>query len=58
MRIMIFLALTCLQGHFSKFDEIILQGDNLILENKKNKSFGIPMIVGLKVRFLENLFFQ
>ena len=41
---------------FSKFDEILLQGDNLISVNK-NKSFGIPMIIGLKVRFLEKFIF-
>lgn len=43
---------------FSKFDEILLQGDNLISVNKKNKSFGIPMIIGLKVRFLEKFIFS
>ena len=43
---------------YSKFDEIMLQVDNLISVNKKNKSFGIPMIIGLKARFLEKFIFS
>ena len=43
---------------YSKFDEIMLQVDNLISINKKNKSFGIPMIIGLKARFLEKFIFS
>ena len=43
---------------YSKFDEIMLQVDNLISVNKKNKTFGIPMIIGLKARFLEKFIFS
>ena len=43
---------------FSKFNEILLNGDNLMSVNKKNKSFGIPMIIGLKVRILKKFIFS
>mgnify|MGYP001263072131 CR=1 FL=1 len=43
---------------FSKFNEILLQENNLISGHKKNKSLGIPMIVGLKIRFLEKFIFS
>ena len=53
-----FLAQKKIFMKFSKFDEILLQGDNLISVNKKNKSFGIPMIIGLKARFFEKFIFS
>ena len=40
---------------YTKFDEQILQNGNLISTNSSKSTFGIPMIIGLKHRFYDNI---
>ena len=40
---------------YTKFDEQILQNGNLINTNSSKSTFGIPMIIGLKHRFYDNI---